>query len=173
MSDSTVEHPEDFSPYLDGETKDRRYGEIRRHLESCPECRREIEIWHSLDDLFRAPEAQIDVPPYQWTRIEAQLQSRKPGFFGSLDRFLSAHRLAWGTALAALLMVAVTVSGVGYRRYQTQRDLAALSHFSESETRRIHSAENPFRSLVGGISDENPFSRFHTTEDENPFSFRQ
>jgi anti-sigma factor RsiW len=173
MKKTGTEHPEDFSPYLDGDRDDRRYEHIRDHLAACPECRRELQIWSSLDDLFRTPDTQIEVPPFQWSRIEAQLQSRQPVPTGWWRPLLQSHRFALSAALTVLLLVAVTLSGVGYRRHMESRDLAALSVFSESEIRRIESAGNPFRSLVVDRSDENPFSRFQIAENGNPFSIRQ
>jgi len=170
MMDSTAKHPDDFGPYLDGDAGDRRYEEIRHHLDGCRKCREEIRIWHSLDDLFRNPEAQIEVPPFQWTRIEAQLEARKPGIMGRLNRLLQSRRLAWSAAFTLVLIAAVTFSGVGYRRHLEKRDFAALAVFNESETRRISEAENPFRALLGGAPDVNPFRRFQNTEDNNPFS---
>lgn len=177
---SSGKHPEDFSPYLDRDLEDSRYDEIRRHIESCPKCREEIRIWRSLDDLFRTPGIEVEVPPFQWARIEAKLKAARPGILERLTRLLDSRRLARRLAqrlpltagIAFVLIAAFTFSGVQYRRYIEKRDFADLLVFSESETRRISETENPFRALLGGDADENPFSRFRTNQDDGTFSIR-
>jgi anti-sigma factor RsiW len=168
-------HPEDFSPYLDRDFADKRYEEIRLHLEACPDCQEELKTWHSLDSMIRAGEMEIQVPPFQWARIRERLQEHRaePAILEQWGRLFKSRRLAWSTALGLLMAIAVTYGGFEYRKNVQAKEYAALVAFSESEERRINAAGNPFSAIVDSAQRENPFSEFQAPSKINPFSIRQ
>jgi hypothetical protein len=46
-------HPKDFCPYLDRDSSDPKYEEIRRHLDVCVPCRAPVGILARLQPLFQ------------------------------------------------------------------------------------------------------------------------
>jgi anti-sigma factor RsiW len=155
-----VEHPEDFSPFLDRDFSDPKYEEIRKHVDGCARCREEIRGWQSLDALFRTEEATIDVPPFQWRRIAIQLQTPVPA--GMLDRFrawMQLRRLAWSAALATLVLGALTFTGLEYQNNLEEKQLLlAISESAAVEEQRAAAAENPFRTAAAANDNSNPFA---------------
>jgi anti-sigma factor RsiW len=168
----TDRHPEDLTPYLDGDVADPRHAEISRHLESCRACAEEAKIWQKLEDAFRDPAIEIEVPAFQWTRIRARLeQAPALGWRGQLSRMLGKRRLLW-SASAGLLLVTIAVAGLQYRAALERGQLTALAGYSQAEYKRIQAAENPFR--IAAASDAvNPFAQVQDYANEgNPFLIR-
>lgn len=168
-----AQHPVDYSPYLDGERGDAQYEEIRAHLESCTGCRAQLQSWRRVDDIFRSPDLELDVPQWQWSRIEARLdESPKPGWLAALRYRVPS--LAWAAAASVLLVAgSVTVAVRQYRQSAAEREtLVAVARFAETEQPRLRSAGNPFRG--GQVDSGNPFTRFqsHRTQNDNPFARR-
>jgi anti-sigma factor RsiW len=167
-------HPDDLNPYLDADISDKRYEEIREHLAICPECRGELAALQSLDRIFRSPELEIEVPAWQWSRIQAGLQAPRPS--GSwLDRIgaLSQPRkFAWGIAFSLLIFGSVTVSVWQYRRAVAREDLTQVTRYAQTEQVRLRAAGNPFR--VAAVSG-NPFAEIQNGSGQskgNPFAIR-
>ena len=159
MNDAPGRHPEDLSPYLDGETSDPGYEAIRFHIGKCPACMEEVENWKSWQAMLRAPEREIEVSDSQWRRIVTRLEERESPKLPWERWFGSARpaKLAWGTAGALVLAAGILISGLEYREYsEGERQLTALSAYSEAEQQWIAQADNPFRSQD---STENPFRR--------------
>ena len=78
MTKAPDRHPEDLSPYLDGDVSDPGYQEIRQHLDQCPACTEEAENWKSWQAMFRSPEVEIAVPDSQWRRIATGIEDTEP-----------------------------------------------------------------------------------------------
>lgn len=164
MRHTPGKHPDDLSPYLDGDLSDKRYEEIRLHLEDCAECREEAANWQDWQELFRSPEADLEVPSLQWHRIRARLEERRsgPGAWDRLTASIRPYRVAWGAVAALMMTAGLIVSGLEYRNYAEQkRQLTALSAYSESQQQWAAKADNPFRSKQA--STENPFTTFETS----------
>lgn len=161
-------------PYLDGQTADKGYRAIQQHLDSCQECQAEIRTLKSLDSMFRLPEFEIQVPPYQWQRIRARLAGNavERGWRGWLVAMLKPSKLAFSMTTSILLIFGMAFFGWEYRRHLAEDQFLAIAAYSETERQRIGHAENPFRSYATAPSDENPFTRFQTPIAGNPFAVR-
>lgn len=161
-------------PYLDGETADKGYRAIQRHLDGCQECQAEIRTLKSLDSLIRLPEFELEVPPYQWQRIRARIMEDPvaPNWRGWLVAVLKPSKLAVSITMSLLLIFGMVFFGWEYRRHLTEDQLLAIASYSETERQRVGQAENPFRTYSDAPSDENPFTRFQTPIAGNPFAVR-
>jgi anti-sigma factor RsiW len=155
---SNLRHPEDFSCYLDRDFSDEQYQEIRAHLEICPKCREELEVWRNIDAAFRSPEFELDVPPFLWQRIANQINGSAPqgwrvwtaGFGRTRGSLISKVALALGIVLA------VTWAGDRIVRYRADAQIRAMITHSQPEWK----AENPFERLVDDdTEEENPFQK--------------
>jgi hypothetical protein len=167
------DHPNDLCVLIDGDdTADKSYEELRKHVESCQECREEIRLLKSVDAVFRSREFEIDAPPFQWERIRARLEESQPamGWWERVYEAFKPRQLAWKFALGTLLAVVLSLSGLEYHRYIERNQFGALVAYSESERQRMESADNPFRS-PSAAQTENPFTRFQIQDDRsNPFA---
>ncbi|MFH1575045.1 MAG: hypothetical protein ABIG68_13765 [Acidobacteriota bacterium] len=153
-------HPEDLRPYLDANVSHPEFEGLRAHIESCGHCLEEARTWRTLNGLVRAHAPEIEVPPFQWQRIAARLSERpRPSRFVQLLASLRVHRLAWNAAVGAVLVAAITISGLEIHQYRQERALTPIAVYSEAEGRRLLSAENPFRGFVEAATDQNPFAR--------------
>jgi anti-sigma factor RsiW len=170
----TPNHPPNLIPYLDGSLADKEYQEVKRHVESCAQCKEEVRIWESLDGMFRSPELEIEVPPFQWQRIQSGLTASRP-VANNWERFfalLRPRQNAWKAALAVMIIGIVSLSGWQYHRVDQRNQLRALADFSQSESQRLSEARNPF-SAFGEAAIENPFNRFEAKiSGVNPFAAR-
>lgn len=168
-------HPEDLSPYLDRDHSDKRYSEIQAHLAQCAQCRDEVRIWETSAVMLRAPEAQIEVPHFQWQRILARLESPKPTMLWHARAFLQAHqRLAWSAVMGLLLIAITTLSGLWYQNRQSEQHILALIVESEVQWHREALRENPFRLSTPSVRSQNPFERFqYPMTKVNPFALRR
>jgi hypothetical protein len=159
MTNAPGRHPENLSPYLDGEASDPEYQGIRLHVEHCSACKEEVENWKAWQETFRAPETELSVPDSQWRQIMARLDapSSGPSLWERLFGSIQSARLAWGTAGTLVLAAGLVISGLEYRDYsEGRKQLTALSAYSEAEQQWIARADNPFRSQD---STENPFRK--------------
>jgi anti-sigma factor (TIGR02949 family) len=85
--------------YLDHELSEETANDLRRHLETCPNCARELEARARLRHALRRA-ARNQVPSLELRRsIEQRLREMPRGWFGG------SPRLAWAAALAGLLAV--------------------------------------------------------------------
>src|SRR5262252_6198347 len=78
MSKWQNQHPEDglLLRYLDGELKGRQARQVKRHLESCWQCRAELETMQSVASECvhyrkQVLEAHLPPPPHAWPDIYA------------------------------------------------------------------------------------------------------
>jgi anti-sigma factor RsiW len=151
-------HPENFCSYLDHDTSDSGYEQIRAHLDECPMCREEVKGWESVDAWFRSGEFSIEVPPFQWQRIAARLQEPEPvGLLARLRTLFHPWKLTWNVALGSLVLAGMILGGLEYRRNAEEKQLLlAVTRYVAEEGARIGAEENPFR--VAATSD-NPFSK--------------
>jgi anti-sigma-K factor RskA len=94
--------------YLLGELTVEEQGELERHLEECPECRRELDQARQSHDLLRQL-AATEPPSELKGQLLAQVRGETPGH--------SRGWWLWGSAAAALLLVAIL--GVGLFREVT------------------------------------------------------
>jgi predicted anti-sigma-YlaC factor YlaD len=156
-----ADHPEDFGPYLDRDRSDPGYEKIQEHLQVCAECRKEVDALRSVDILFRNPEAEIEVPPFQWQRIATRMQTRPAAGFLARYRLLARP---WKAALATFVLGAAIMTGLQIQRgYADQQLLRAISRYAAAEQQRLGANENPFRTSLGA---------YHTDE-TNPFAVRR
>jgi len=170
-----VEHPPNLMPFMDGSAADKEYEEIKRHVESCAQCKEEIRIWESLDNMIRSPKLEIEVSPFQWQRIQSRLTASRQEA-NSWKRFFALtkpRQVVWKAAVAVLIVSIVSLSGWQYL-YKAGRasQLKELAAFSQSESLRLSVAKNPF-STFGESAIENPFDRFEVKiSGKNPFAAR-
>ena len=163
-----LNHPENFGPLIDRDLSDPLYEEIAGHLNECAGCRQELHNWQSVDALFRSADPGIDVPPFQWQRIAAQL--REPAPTGILARFRSSLRpwkFAWNTGLATLALGIALMTGFQfYRIMETKELLLAVTRYANEEGERIGADGNPFR--LAAASESNPFIKSPFSGDSKP-----
>lgn len=170
---SAMEHPEDFSLYLDGETADPGYEEIRLHLETCARCREEVRNWRSLDSMFRSDESAIEVPPWQWQRIAAHLEAPLPaGRLAGIGRIFRPWSFAWNLTLTSLLLAGMLIGGMEYRNTLEERQLLlAVTNYAANEGQRIAAEGNPFRDR--NVTTDNPFSQARSANHNEPEAVRR
>jgi hypothetical protein len=166
-------HPEDFGPYLDRDSSDPKYEEIRRHLDACVPCQDELRNWQSFDSTFRSGAAEIEVPPFQWQRIAAQIQTPTPiGILARLRPLFQPWKLAWNVTLATILLGAVIFSGIEYRKdFEEKQLLLAITRYSQEEGERIAADGNPFQ--TAGAERNNPFARSPFAGESRPSAERR
>jgi anti-sigma factor RsiW len=159
----SLQHPVDFSPYLDRDYADKRYEEIRRHLDSCIECRDEVKALRALDGMFRAPELEMPLPEWHWQRIQARLETSRPrpGWLERMGILPAQRQIAWGMALSLLALAVVTVSTWQFRQQARENRLMELVQYTEAEHHRLKTADNPFRMYA--IGSGNPFAKAQST----------
>jgi hypothetical protein len=167
----TGSHPEDFSPYLDGDTSDFRYLELKRHLDSCPACANEIKEWQSFEAACKTPEFELEVPPFQWQRIQSRLEQEnpEPASFKRWIGWLLRPQILYRGAMASLLGLVFLYSGFEYRLYVKTNQMKDLAAFSALEHARLQAAYNPFSDLTNDSYSQNPFAEIQKTEGNNPF----
>ncbi len=167
-------HPEDFSPYLDGNTIDSRYEELSLHLTSCPSCAEEVRELQKFEKNCRAAEFELDVPPFQWQRIQARLESDgiRPISGRRWLEFWTLRRLALQAATGAVLLAVMMLSGLEYRKYLNEQQLTALAAYSRLEQAQLTTSGNPFTGLAQSSSAENPFAQLQSPAESNPFVIR-
>ncbi len=166
------EHPKELFLLIDRASDDKEYEAVRKHVESCPECREEVRAAQGFEGMFRTGNFEIEVPPFQWERIRARLETYRPAT-GWRDRICEAlipRRAAFKYALGILLTVVVGLSGFEYYRYNERTRLAAFMSYYEAQRPRIESADNPFRAYLTA-QNQNPFAKVQIPEDRmNPFA---
>ena len=167
------DHPEDFCPYLDRDSSSQKYEEIRRHLESCVRCRDEVRYWQSFDSTFRSADADIEVPPFQWQRIAMRLRTPAPaGILARLRPLFQPWKLAWNVTLATILLGAVIVSGLEYRKNTEEKQLLfAIAQYAQEEGQRTLANDNPFRAVAADR--DNPFARSPFAGESRPVDVRR
>jgi anti-sigma factor RsiW len=158
-----VQHPADFSPYLDRDYADKRYEKIRRHLDSCAECRDGVKALRALDGVFRMPELELPVPEWQWQRIQARLETSRPapGWLERMGILPAQRQIAWGMGVSLLALAIIGVSTWQFRQQARENRLMELVQYTEAEHQRLKTAENPFRMYAIGAG--NPFTRAQST----------
>jgi len=116
MSSPNLQHPDeaDLMRLLDGELAGRSAREIRSHIESCWQCRRDLnEMQSAIDAFLRFREAsilpQIPPPPQSWPDLRGRCED--------LDLALAPRRLpVWRMAIAAGLIGMAALAGVIFWR---------------------------------------------------------
>ncbi len=94
--------------YLDGELSASDSAEFERALEACPECRQRLEAGRAMSGLLR--ELPLEpVPDLLRARIERELRA----ISGAASRPAAARRNMRWMAMAASLIVAVSIGWVG------------------------------------------------------------
>lgn len=102
--------------FLDGSAEE--WAALEQHAASCQECGEEIRAWQALSAAAKELKEEQE-SPLLWNRIESSLreqmaQAKEPSkrIWGTPD-FWRGIPLAWQTALAAALVLALTLAG-GY-----------------------------------------------------------
>jgi anti-sigma-K factor RskA len=133
------EHIESLAAYALGALSDDEAARLRRHLDTCPDCRAELERLHHAVELLPASVEQVEPPPELKTRVMAVVESeaellRAAG--GGADLAAPGPRklwppaprwrpaLAFATALAPILAVVIalllTTGGPATRTVEAQ-----------------------------------------------------
>ena len=109
---------ERLTEYMDGLLKGAEFQAIEEHLQSCPKCRRELEMVRELDTRLRQE------VPVLWESIEPspgfasrlkriELEPEKASvwrFFDSLQGILQNHRPAMAAGLTVLIAVVLAIT---------------------------------------------------------------
>jgi len=166
-------HPEDFCPYLDRDSSDPKYEEIRRHLDVCVPCHDEVRNWQSFDSIFRSDAAEIEAPPFQWQRIAARIQPPVPvGILARIRPLFQPWKLAWNVTLATIFLGAVIFSGIEYRNsFEEKQLLLAITRYAEETGSRIAADGNPFQTAAA--EHDNPFARSPFAGESKPSAERR
>jgi len=110
---------EDLSAYLDGQLTSRETGRIERHLETCAECRAELEaLRHTVGLLRMVPEAR---PPRSFLLPVSETAQQR----GEQRLHFAYATLRLATTVATALLVLV-VSGDALLRYALPRPAAPI-----------------------------------------------
>lgn len=94
------------SAYLDGELSDAQKDELKKHLDSCPECRAMLDEWCA------AVEATRDIPEPQgpqWEAVWAHVESAAARRQASLRLRREVWRAVSVAAVAAAVLVAAYI----------------------------------------------------------------
>jgi len=129
--------------------------------------------WEAVDALFRVPEGELEVPPFQWQRIRALIEDgrARPPFSLRLRDWLVLRAFAMGAAVSLLLFGMVTLAGLQYRSHMVREHMAELKVYSERATRQLVEAGNPFRLGQQGEGEvANPFEAYFSGGSGNPFA---
>lgn len=107
-----------MSAYFDGELSDEVREQVQQHVEGCADCRKELDGFSRLSQL--ASSATVSPPSAElWKRIESGLDSDDAPTTTPRQSTSPRSVTAWSTRrwaiLAAMVLVAVSVSVVGYR----------------------------------------------------------
>jgi mycothiol system anti-sigma-R factor len=108
--------------YLDGELDAVRAAEFERHLESCPECVKELEAQESLRTTLQQAQLRERAPLDLRRKILHSLPKSK-----APSRFAVSLSWQWLAAAAAVLLA---VSAGGWRLVSSRLDLAAQQQLS-------------------------------------------
>ena len=130
------EYAENLAAYALGALPDAEAEELRRHLETCPECRGELERLRPAVDALPASVEQFEPPPELKGRLMSVVESeaerlpsagaaanRVPGMPRRplrLPRWRPALGLAISAAVAAAIVLLVTIGGSGARTIEAQ-----------------------------------------------------
>jgi hypothetical protein len=171
-----MEHPPNLTVLLDGSPADKDYREVKQHAESCAQCREEIRGWKSLDEMVRLPELEIEVPPFQWQRIQSRLAASTPmaGGWNNLFAWARPRPMAWKAAVAVMAMCLAALFSWQYHNNKVDQAnrLKALAIFIQSESLRLSAAKNPFGAFAESAI-ANPFDQFEAKiSGKNPFEAR-
>jgi anti-sigma factor RsiW len=167
---------EEISAWVDGQLGPGESGQVESHIRDCGECRAAAEEMSALAEAFRATEI-AELPPYIWSRIEANLDNAVPARGRKLwSRFVPViGHPVWMRATAAILAVVVlAVGGALFIEYRSAAEIEkrALTEIQLSQNRLAAleaESYNPFRTAGAASSERNPFSRDQLRPDINPF----
>lgn len=91
--------------YADGLLTPERTAELEAHLETCPNCRAELESLQALLVDAKALPRSITPPPGTWAAIQQGIENRTRPDVVPLSAHRSRIRIAWLVAAAVVLMV--------------------------------------------------------------------
>lgn len=112
-----------LNEYVDGRTSPAVSTAIANHLVHCATCRAEhAALQSTVAALGSAP--VVALPPMLWNDIEASIAERAPSVSRGARRFTVS---AWGLAAAAMLLIALSVSGTLWLDRRTMLPDAAAS----------------------------------------------
>jgi hypothetical protein len=167
------DHPENFGPYLDRVSTDPECEEIRHHTVGCIRCQDEVRNWQSLDALFRSRQDEIEVPPFQWQRIAAQIRQPAPaGVLARFALFFKPQKLVWNAVLATFLLGAVIFAGIEYlKNTEEKMYLLAITRYATVEIKQVTADGNPFQ--TASASYDNPFAKSPFAGNRKPSAERR
>ena len=151
-----------ISAYQDGALNEADSAEVRRHLDSCQECRGYNEELIALSSLLCGRAEGKSPSPFLWNKIERRItapEAEKSGM-SFLDHF-RLPRLAYGIASAMVLICLATVLQLRGPSAEDRQLLAEMDAY----TIAVHG--NPFLDQAS-LNSDNPFMRFESGS-VNPF----
>jgi len=164
---------EQISAWVDHQAEPEAAENIRRHLDSCPSCRKIQEEMAEVTGWFRGLHV-LDPPEYVWNRISLSLDESLPAPGGSYARLASViHRPGWLRAelwaLAATLAVGFCLAVLHWSAVRTERQqLAAIDRAYHTLLPQNAESYNPFATSPWINADMNPFTLTELTPSSNP-----
>ncbi len=158
--------------YIDGALKGGDLREFEDHLKSCPKCRQELEKVQLLDARLQqeipAYVESIEPAPAFLNRLKSlNLEPEtSPGPISNiLDSFLSIfqeHRMAFGTGLAVLIMVAIGLS-IPTMTQDEERDSAPMiAEATPPDSREYSATQAPTEESI--VMDKSSDDKNQTTD---------
>ncbi|MFO7946336.1 MAG: zf-HC2 domain-containing protein [Armatimonadota bacterium] len=93
--------------YAVGDIDDQTRQEIAAHLQSCPDCRRELEVLQRTGELLQ-PMQMTDPPPGMWEKIDERLAPRPVRVRWKIPAWRSMLKpVLAGVAIAAILLAVI------------------------------------------------------------------
>jgi hypothetical protein len=141
--------------FLDGSAEE--WAALEAHAASCPACAEEIRAWKSLST---AAEELRDYreSPALWAKIETALREEKQasaavGLWEKLARW-SDVSLGWRTAVAAALVLALTVSGIYVVRYRDRQGTGQSRLLKNSALAEVERTERDYMKAIDKLATE-------------------
>ncbi len=141
--------------FLDGSAEE--WAALEAHAASCPACAEQIRAWKSLST---AAEELRDYreSPALWAKIETALRQEKQatealGLWEKLARW-SDVSLAWRTAVAAALLLALAVSGIYVVRYRDRPGTGQGRLLKNSALAEVERTERDYMKAIDKLATE-------------------
>jgi hypothetical protein len=165
----------EMTALLDGELSLSRAGQVRSHVDECPDCAAELTYLQRAADLVRAHHRELQPHPAAWNAVRLRLDSRS----GPLRRGWLAPFIARWQPVTAIVLAGLGLS-IGLWSYQ--RHIESRRELEHYMTQYIQVRAAQERSLheqtglhdgnfidTGMPRSENPFVLVREPIQDNPF----
>ncbi|NLT96445.1 MAG: DUF4349 domain-containing protein [Clostridia bacterium] len=142
------EYQDMMNLYIDGLLDDSEQTELLKHVDSCPECRRELEMLQEVVGMFKSLNEEELIPPASFRRelrrkLEKEEKVKRNNFLNKFNKFVNKTPVKKWMPMAAaavllLVLVPVLSSGLGF-----------LGSKSFQETADMKKAEAPQSTASG------------------------